>query len=141
MAEHYDFGSAELINGLFRDLITVSPFTKSEGNRFNEILRTRHLLVHHAGYYTLQFLKDNSLSGLTRDQAFRNSVRITTEDYHKVGDFLFDMAMKTAKVTVSGALKILDDRGVADTPTVAAANEMLKGLYDNLEIDNESGNL
>jgi hypothetical protein len=35
VAEHYDFGSAELINGLFRDLITVSPFTKSEGNQLS----------------------------------------------------------------------------------------------------------
>jgi hypothetical protein len=140
VAEHYDFGSAELINGLFRDLITVSPFTKFEGNQFNDILRKRHLLVHHAGYYTLQFLKDSSLPGLARDQAFRDSVQITTEAYHEVGDFMFEMAMKTARVTVAGAVKTLSNRGLADEPTFAAANEMLKGLYDNLDYHESPGN-
>jgi hypothetical protein len=52
IAEAHDFGSAKRINGLFRDLLDVSPFSKDEGTELDAILRKRHLIVHHGGILT-----------------------------------------------------------------------------------------
>ena len=133
IAEQYDFGSAELINGLFRDLLGVTPFSKDEGKQYDVILQKRHLLVHHAGIYTLNYLKENSISAEIKSKAFQDSVRIDTEDYHVMGDFLFDMNMKIARVTTA-ALKSQLEAGPGFTGNqTKAIEQLLSGLYDNLE--------
>lgn len=37
LSEQYDFGSAKTINGLYGDLIRVTPFSKREQERYNRI--------------------------------------------------------------------------------------------------------
>ncbi len=133
VAEQYDFGSAELINGLFRDLLSVTPFSKDESEKYNSILMKRHLLVHHAGFYTLQYLKGNSVPEKIRDLAFKDSVLVSTEDYHEMSDFLFDMAMKITRVTVGALKRELDIGGSNEGFTIEAFKQLLAGLYDSLE--------
>jgi hypothetical protein len=133
VAEQYDFGSAELINGLFRDLLTVTPFSKDESERYNSILMKRHLLVHHAGVYTLQYLKENSVPEEIRIRAFKDSVVVSTEDYHGMSDFLFDMAMKITRVTVCALRKELDLAESNQGYPIEAVQQLLTGLYDSLE--------
>src|SRR2546423_1343082 len=62
----------------------------------------RHLLVHHAGYYTLQHLKKNAVPQEIVDRAFKDCVVIETEGYQKVSNFLFEMAMKVTRGTMAG---------------------------------------
>jgi hypothetical protein len=47
ISEQYDFGSAKTINGLFQDLLNVTPFSKDEMAEYNNFLNDRNLLVHH----------------------------------------------------------------------------------------------
>ena len=131
VAEHYDFGSAALINGLFRDLLDVTPFSKDEGSTFDSILMKRNLLVHHDGFYTLQFLKENSLPHEIKQQAFLRSVKIDTEGFHEIDTFMFDMAMKVARVTMKAVEQLfeLDSRPY----NAEALRELLRGLNDYLE--------
>lgn len=133
VAEQYDFGSGTLINGLFRDLLNVTPFSKDEGDQFEQILLKRHLLVHHAGFYTLQFLKEQSLPHKIKQEAFRRAIKISTEDYHQIGDFFFEMSMKVARVTA----KALDQIFQADGRPhhTEALRQCLRGLNDYLEYD------
>jgi hypothetical protein len=133
ISEQYDFGSAELINGLFRDLLSVTPFSKDEGGQYNSILLKRHLLVHHAGIYTLQYLKENSIPDEIKSKAFQDSILIDTEDYHVMSDFLFDINTKITRVT-TGALKDQLEKGLGPTVIQMKATEhLLSGLYDQLE--------
>ena len=55
IAEQFDFGSARAINGIFLDLIGISPFSKAEASKYDQLLNDRNLLVHHAGIYTVRY--------------------------------------------------------------------------------------
>lgn len=133
VAEQYDFGSAKKINGLFHDLLDVTPFSKDQIKKFNDILIKRHLLVHHAGIYTLQYLKEGTIRDNVKDRVFRDSIVISTEDYHEVSEFLFEMAMKLARSTVSALKERLDSAADASSYQLEVIKELLQGLYDSLE--------
>lgn len=55
LAEKYDFGSAKSINSLYCDLILLTPFSKDEIRKYDELLNDRNLLVHHSGVYTSKY--------------------------------------------------------------------------------------
>jgi hypothetical protein len=133
IAEQYDFGSAEMINSLFNDLLVVTPFSKKESKKFNAILLKRHLLVHHAGVYTLNYIRDGSMPDEIKDQVFRDAIVISTEDYHEMGDFLFEMSMKITRVTVSALRKHLQFATDVRDLQNHATSALLKGIYDDLD--------
>jgi hypothetical protein len=133
ISEQYDFGSGELINGLFRDLLRVTPFSKDESEHYNSILLKRHLLVHHAGIYTLQYLKENSLPDDIRSKAFQDSILIDTEDYHVISDFLFNMNTKITRVTTRALTDQLEKGPGLTDVNIRAIEQLLSGLYDPLD--------
>jgi hypothetical protein len=133
VAEQYDFGSAEMINGLFRDLLSVTPFSKDESRELRTILSKRNLLVHHAGIYTLQYLKAGSVPDGMKDRAFRDPIVVTTEEYRGMSDYLFEMAMKIARVTTSALKEQMESAGAVEGHQLAATRELLLGLYDYIE--------
>ena len=133
VAEQYDFGSAEMINSLFRDLLAITPFSKNENKKFSIILLKRHLLVHHAGIYTLQYLKKGSIPDDIKDRAFQDSIVINTKDYYEMSDFLFEMAMKITRVTVSALRKKLESATAVGSHQIDATMELLRGLHDDLD--------
>lgn len=55
LSEHYDWGSAQSVNGLFGDLLRISPFSRDEAKKYSEFLNDRNLLVHHGGTYTFKY--------------------------------------------------------------------------------------
>lgn len=133
IAEQYDFGSATKINGLFRDLVGATPFSKDESRHFDQILSERHLLVHHAGIHTQSWLKKGSdLAKTVATKVFRDRLMICTEGYHAKGDFLFEMAMKVAKATVRAAREIESEYSTKNGDE-EQYRLMLQGLYDSLE--------
>lgn len=131
LAEIYDFGTAKAINSIFRDLLLITPFSKEEESKFNSIVYNRNLLVHHAGYYTLQYLKKNAPEEI-RQKAFKNTVKIDTVEYYDVSDFLFEMAMKITRASVK-AVRAHSDFKTLSSERINATEELLRGLYDTLE--------
>jgi hypothetical protein len=133
VAEQYDFGSATQINGLFRDLVNTTPFSCDDAARFDSILTKRHLLVHHGGYYTLQHLKKSAMAKEIQDRAFKDCIVIETEDYHRMGDFMFDMAMKVTRVTVVGLDRKWKAIGADTIYPIEALQQLLTGVHDLLD--------
>lgn len=134
VVEQYDFGSPDEVNGLFRDLVGVSPFSKEEAAFYDGIRSERNLLVHHAGIYTLKHIKNYSLPKSVEAKALQDSVKISTERYHEMGDFLFNMAMKIVRVTISGLRdRLAETQHALEGERLGAMNLLLQGLYDELE--------
>ncbi|HEY2922925.1 MAG TPA: hypothetical protein VGK77_28435 [Candidatus Binatia bacterium] len=134
LAEQYDFGSSEKINGLFRDLLNITPFSQEEGKRFEGLLLKRHLLVHHAGVFTLQFLKQTSAPKSIKEQAFRESVEITTEQCNEMSNFLFEMSLKITCGTVRGLKAHIGDTPI-DTTRRQALELLLRGVHGDVDED------
>ena len=133
IAEQYDFGSAPVINGVFRDLVGVSPFSKSEARTFDKFLSERHLLVHHAGIYTLHWLKNGRpLARTFGAELFRDRLSFSTKEYHERSDFIFDMAIKVARTSVCAAREITL-RSASHNNQIEQYTDLLQGLWDSLE--------
>jgi hypothetical protein len=132
IADKYEFGSASDVNALFRDLVCATPFSKEDALRFDGILSERHLLVHHAGVYSLRWLRDASADVRSlRTRLFQDRIALCTEDYHKRGDFIFEMAMKVAQTTVKGAQVLRQQNNQPELQERVYAS-LLIGLYDSL---------
>jgi hypothetical protein len=133
IAEKYDFGSAKSINGLFRDLLLVSPFSEKEATTFNDILSKRNLLVHHAGFYTLQYLKENSIHDEIKTKAFKEAILIDTRGCHEISDFLFQMAIKITQVTSNALQEQMKLFANLSIENYNAAEKLFSAVYDTLE--------
>ena len=131
IAEQYDFGSAIAINSLFNDLLQLTPFSADEINKFNGIVYNRNLLVHHAGFYTMRYLKNKTIEEIN-EKAFHESVVVTTEGFHEIGEFLFEMAIKISRES-SHSINRMYNANTFDQYQVTALNELLRGLYGVIE--------
>ncbi|MBD3337811.1 MAG: hypothetical protein GF353_01795 [Candidatus Lokiarchaeota archaeon] len=89
LTEKYNFTTSKQINSNFRALLNLSPFSKEEAKRYDEILNERNLIVHHGGIYTMKYLEQCK----TRDDinAYWGSVAIQEWDY-------FDIALMIVKI-------------------------------------------
>lgn len=134
LAENFDFGTAKAINSLFRDLLIVTPFNKDEEQKFNDIVYKRNLLVHHAGYYTLQYLKNNPIAEKVEKKVFNEAVRINTEDFGEISDFLFEMACKINRETIFALRKLAEYKVLTDDER-SKAIELMQGIRDSFELN------
>ncbi|MCB0518491.1 MAG: hypothetical protein H6577_09935 [Lewinellaceae bacterium] len=133
LAEKYDFGTAKAINGLFRDLVGISPFSTIDEKRFNDVATKRNLLVHHGGYYTLKYLK-KFFSEEFKQTAFKHALKIDTAEYEEISDFLFEMAVKITKQSVKTLKSKAEFKSLSQMDVrIKAVEELLKGIYDTLE--------
>lgn len=104
VAEKFDFGTAKKINALYKSLINITPFSKSEINKFNNILRDRNLFLHHGGIYTLTYLQQSQLtSSGDRDLAYRESLVLDKEYMEDIFQF-FEEIMKKMSASVNKAI-------------------------------------
>ena len=104
IAEQHDFGSAKLVNGLFKDLIKVTPFSKDEIQSYSEFLRDRNLLVHHGGVYTLSYVMHKPKDNQVRTRVHSDSLVVGKNDIAKWSDFLRNVATKTANASRNALL-------------------------------------
>ncbi len=135
LAEKYDFGSVASVNNNFKDLLSITPFSSKEAKYFNEIIQKRNLLVHHAGYYTLQLLNDSKMEISDRKaKAFKENVRIGPSVYFEYSDFLFEMALKITRATMNAvkSLKIYQLES-SSSLRVSAVDKLGSALYDIIE--------
>lgn len=130
VADHYDFGSPQKVNGLFRDLLDITPFSRDEIGTYESILRTRHLLVHHGGIFTLAYTRE-AAHGAVR--AYKDGVRLGHDEYVKDADFLFQMALKMTQAASKSVRSRLTDQDLADAKKQHAITALLTAVYDSLE--------
>lgn len=132
IAEAHDFGSAKRINGLFRDLLEVSPFSKDEGDELDAILCKRHLIVHHGGILTAASTKER-VAVVASGEAFRDVVQVEAKEYYDVQEFLLMQAVKVAVSTVQGLKRRTHDLADLNADHRAAVELLLSGVWDQLE--------
>lgn len=95
VAEKFDFGTAQKINALYKSLLNITPFTKSEINKYNTILRDRNLIVHHGGTYTLTYIQQTKIMhDYERGRAFFDSLEINKEYLMSTIEFISGIAQK-----------------------------------------------
>ncbi len=95
LAEQFDFGSAKKINALFNSLLIITPFSKDESSRYDELLHDRNLLVHHGGIFTLQYAAKRFGIKEAPTKAFSDSVLIKKADCLEWSSTLRGIVIKT----------------------------------------------
>jgi hypothetical protein len=125
ISEEFDFGSAKSINGLFQDLLNLTPFSKDEMKRFVAFVNDRNLLVHHGGIFTFKYKRRKFTDKLKSDIAQRKSLVIGRQDIEAWSDFLWHTAEKLANSIQPRLEKILFEKGVEIDP---ARKTALDGL-------------
>jgi hypothetical protein len=96
LSEEFNFGSAKSINGLFRDILNITPFSKDEMKRFAVFINDRNLLVHHGGIFTFKYKRRKFTDKLKSDIAQRKSLVISKEEIEDWAKFLWHIAEKLA---------------------------------------------
>lgn len=124
VAEQFDFGSAKAINGVFSDLVRVSPFSKGEASKYDQLLNDRNLLVHHAGIYTMRYARQKLSKNELPDNLFQNSITIAKSTYFKWEKFLDGMVIKLTRATTD-ALRKYAQKGSTISPERMLAIEYL----------------
>jgi len=111
VAEKYDFGTAQKINALYNALLKVTPFSKEDARRYDQILRDRNLLVHHGGTYTLSYLRQAKAPD-PRGRAFFDSLVVTAEFFDEQLSFIESIALKIMSGTHTALARYIKDRGL-----------------------------
>jgi hypothetical protein len=134
LAEQYDFGTTKSINSIFHDLLSITPFSNVEAEKFNKILYKRNLLVHHAGYYTLKYAKKNLITIEQKQKAFKEAVKIDTEECHDISNFLFEMALKITRQSVYALKRHSEFQSLnPEDERVLAIEDLFKAVWDTIE--------
>jgi hypothetical protein len=93
--ESYDFGGARKINSIYDCLLKITPFSKDEIGRYEDMLRDRNLIVHHGSVFTTRYLeqsKSHQKSGL--EDAFTNSLIVDRKLVSEQIEFISGIARK-----------------------------------------------
>jgi len=101
LAETYDFGTAKSINSIYQSLLKVSPFSKDEKDKFDQLLADRNLIVHHGGTYTIKYLQQKlgTSHPAVKDMAYKKLLAITPEKFLSAVSFIEGIAFKTSEAT------------------------------------------
>jgi hypothetical protein len=121
LSEQPDFrwSSAKTINGLFRDLVNVTPFSTDEAKQFGSFINDRNLLVHHGGIFTLKYERRRFVETRRPDGTPSKVLRVERADIDKWSAFLVGIAQKLANSSVKAmeedtkGLKLDDGGAVA----------------------------
>jgi len=111
LAGRYDFGSPRKINALFGAALRITPFSTSEAKIFDGLLRDRHLLVHHGGVFTLEYLAQGHQEPHSMlVDAFFNSRVVGQKDVLEALAFIEALAQKIIRASYDALKKHLADR-------------------------------
>ena len=97
ISEKQDFTSAKSINGLYRDLIKVTPFSKDEAEEFGRLVNDRNLLVHHGGILTSRHDARRIPREVPETKVFYDALEVTIPDFDHWANFVQRVVLKTAK--------------------------------------------
>ncbi len=130
VAEQYDFGGSRAINQLFRDILDVTPLSHDEGDDFERILNVRHLLVHHAGLYTYEYLQGKALPQKPAVRPFRDDIQLDTKQFHDYEERLGMLGVKVATVTTKALYENTDELREVAPDRRGAVGLLLAGVWD-----------
>lgn len=99
LSEDYDFGSAKAINGLYCDLLGISPFSKDEMETYGQFLADRNLLVHHGGVYTFGYAAQRFTRRTAAELPHWDSLVVGARDHEQWANFLLKMGDKIAETS------------------------------------------
>jgi hypothetical protein len=99
VAEKYDLGTANKINSVYMALLKVSPFSKSEKQKFDNLLNDRNLIVHHGGIYSLSYSQQNHHQEDVTNNAFMHSLVIDNNYFDEALKSINKLVVKTVLAT------------------------------------------
>ena len=99
ISEEHDFGSAKEINGLYQDLLHISPFSTKEATQYARFLSDRNLLVHHAGVYTFKYSSQRFVSRSIPGLPHWDSLVIGKKEFSRWNSYLLAMARKITRAS------------------------------------------
>ena len=113
VSEQYDFGTAKKINALYSSLLNITPFSKKDIRRYEELLNDRNLLVHHGGVYTLRYLQQKGYSVKDiKDNAYWNSIVFTKEDVFVNIDFISRISEKIVTASHKALIVYMQENNI-----------------------------
>ena len=112
MAEEFDFGSARKINSLYAALLSITPFSKKELQRYDNILSDRNLLVHHGGVFTTEYVTQRLKNKITQNCVHYDSLVISKREFEDVACFLEKIAFKLINATKKSLEKFVIDNNL-----------------------------
>lgn len=112
LASRYDFGTPKKVNALFRALLGITPFNVKEVRRLEALLRDRHLLVHHGGVFTLEYVAQARRADASTADAFYNSRVIGITEVADTIEFIEGIARKLLRASHEALLRHLTETGI-----------------------------
>jgi hypothetical protein len=95
VVEKVDFGTAKAINGFYKDLLGITPFSRREANRFHALLEDRHLIVHHGNIFTPNYASERFIRReMGRTRIFFDSLKVTPADVRAAARLLHALSVK-----------------------------------------------
>ena len=125
VAEEYDFGSPKSINGLFQDLINITPFSTKQAGRYSHFLNDRNLLVHHGGVYTAKYKSQKFIKMGAEERMYFDSLVVRSKDVIQWADFLTMIATKTGEALKTTLLEFVTSNKLTCDPERMKAIEAL----------------
>jgi hypothetical protein len=93
--ESYDFGNARKINSIYDCLLKITPFSKAEIKRYEDMLRDRNLIVHHGSVFTTRYLEQSEAHQKSSlEEAFTNSLIVDSSLVSEQIEFISGIARK-----------------------------------------------
>jgi hypothetical protein len=116
ISEEYDFGSAKEINGLYQDLLRISPFSAHEAKKYSRFLSDRNLLVHHGGVFTYKYSSQQFAQRTAPGLPHWDSLVIGQEEFDHWNYFVVGMATKIATTSQSALEGFIARENLTTTP-------------------------
>ena len=130
VVEKIDFGTAKSINGLYRDMLKITPLSKREADKFHALLEDRNVIVHHGNILTPKYSSERFIKreiGCSR--MFFDSLVVSRKNVQDAAEFLHDLSIKLRKAT-----KVALSKYVATTKLrLAKANRKAIDILDVMQ--------
>ena len=95
VVEKIDFGTAKAINGLYQDLLGITPISKREAERFHALLEDRHVIVHHGNIFTPSYATERFIRRqIGRSRIFVDSLEVTPSNVRNAARLLHGLSVK-----------------------------------------------
>jgi hypothetical protein len=125
ISEEYDFGSAKEINGLYQDLLRITPFSANEAKKYSHFLSDRNLLVHHGGVFTYNYSSQRFAHHTAPGLPHWDSLVIGQSEFDHWNAFVVKMATKIATTSQSALEGFIARENLTTNPEQTKAIGML----------------
>ncbi len=126
VAERRDFSDLKLVNGLFFDLLGITPFSEKEKKEVRRLKEIRNLLVHHGGMYTSDYAKRHSLPYGDEFKLFFRGTTFDIAELKSSVEFLMGLASKLAEASVKTTKELISKKKWVLTSSRKIALDFMK---------------